>query len=283
MHRGWLCSLTMFIASLLITLVASQAPVCNLVSTRKNINDLNDKEFKKYINAINKLRKGVRYGESKITWAQLAQGYTNAKDWRVEDFVEFNRMHLATVENALQKVNQRVTIPFWVPSKNDDPVFSNKRLGTMWKGEKCISGPLRKMTFKPKGSASQCLVRYDGGINLTGNIFAQQVENIDHDFVVFAGKLYQEFDRVSQKLGGTYELPLAAYDPLFLSHMAYLDANWAIWQNQSHARKGGELTYELGGTNPKLLKDKRTNKAYTEMLRSRRCITYRSNDGFGDE
>ncbi|XP_030222227.1 uncharacterized protein LOC115550957 [Gadus morhua] len=85
---------------------------------------------------------------------------------------------------------------------------------------------------------SPCLRRrFNTSVWLPDAVDFQMALNLD-DFKLFSGTLQTFSGLFRLWVGGHMGSPLAAYDPLYLSHMAFIDKIWAQWQER-HQRLHG--------------------------------------------
>ncbi|KAJ9081259.1 hypothetical protein DSO57_1016643 [Entomophthora muscae] len=189
-------------------------------------------------------------------------------------------MYLATEEDALQRAGYHATIPVWIPDVNDNRVFSSERFGSMYEPRKGLTGSLSKMTFQVnRTSKSQCITRYDQGNDLSSKRL--RFDAIEDNFFKVADMLHGQFKEISVSFQGTYTFSSAAYDPFFLSHIAYLDAYWARWQSLPNSKKTRgvvkDIRYVLKDASFKF-KSTLFTQQYSKII-NKKCIRYKSQEG----
>ncbi|KAJ9058163.1 hypothetical protein DSO57_1015199 [Entomophthora muscae] len=243
---------------------------CRAHFTRINILSLTNDRFQVYIDAIKRLSKPKK---NKVYWAELAREYRNSSRWRLEEFIEFNRMYLATVEEALQKYSPSLSIPYWTPRENDTKVFSKARFGTMEKNTYSVNGQLEEMEFLPTPKREPLTIkRKNDNIKQVGKLVIQKQFSKKRVMLM----LYWHFMDISHVMGGTYQFATAAFDPFFLSHIAYLDARYESWKhmNNKPASKKGPLGYFIKETPDRQFHSSVLRKAYSDLLKKDKCVQY---------
>ena len=171
-----------------------------------------------------------------------------------DHFLPWHRYYLLEIENILQQVNCRVTLPYWAWCLNANNPWGARLWGSAshWFGGngvgsgRCVrSGPFRQGLWTLTGGG--CLQRQFGN----GLPTCIDVENVlCHEagaFDTFEFQLRQWMhDTVHCEIGGTMCSGWAAEAPEFFLHHGYIDKIWNDWQEKSPAHRNVYFSTQNG-------------------------------------
>ncbi|KAK9722824.1 hypothetical protein K7432_002363 [Basidiobolus ranarum] len=220
---------------------------CSTTIVRKEIRQITNSERTAFINAVNAIKKSGRYDE-------LVSIHLNYVPYAhsTPAFFPWHRNFIKTFELALQKVNPKVTLPYWdwtldsqAPEKS--PIWTWFG-GNGRKKDGClITGPFANWkTSKPD---SHCLQRvWDSGNKISAFYSPESINYYVSTSSGF-GALRNNIElgphaTVHNSIGGDFQYMTSANDPIFFLHHAYIDKIWADWQ-KSHPQKSNDYS----GTN----------------------------------
>ncbi|XP_078024429.1 uncharacterized protein LOC117262125 [Epinephelus lanceolatus] len=201
---------------------------------RKEIRDLTQRERKLYQRAIRKVyaKPAVWKGFAllRAEFSPLASDHTF--------FLPWHRYFLQLVERELQSVSScRLALPYFEWTVDSGSMKSSAAWqaglfgGDGEPGSNCVlHHPFRGLTSRFHWSP--CLRRsFNSSVWLPDAVTLQRTVN-QADFQVFSQSLQTFSGHFRLWVGGHMASPLAAYDPLYLSHMAFMDKLWAQWQDK---------------------------------------------------
>lgn len=201
---------------------------------RRNILDMPAGEQQRYYRALLRLNRAAS-SPLETEWMGFATNYANSEGWGDGSFLRMNRIYLAAVESALAKSAPGTTIPYWVPGTNDTYIFSEGMFGSipaLPHGYSLNRGCTMdhdavSLFYQDQVHVPECMRPFPASLDTSGGRVAAH----DLDFYALAefhALLRSKFVAVAEAIGSQYRLPRAAYGPLFLSHIAYIDAIWTL-------------------------------------------------------
>ena len=217
--------------------------VCQRTYRRKEIRELTNVELQRF--QYNVRRLAMETG-CPSRWFDIAKMYADHKPQAVGNnaFLPWHRYFLRYVERELQKFDCDLTIPYYdwtidagLPEKSI--IWSNKYFGGNGEG---VTGCVLSHPFKGHDPSHwlPCLRRqFNKDINLPDAVNLQLALN-DPSYKNFrlqmeiASQLFQSW------VGGHMSSDLSPFDPVFLSHIAFIDKIWDTWQKK---HKNGLLLY----------------------------------------
>ncbi|XP_067675152.1 uncharacterized protein [Haliotis asinina] len=247
--------------------------VCDTPVRRKEVRELTREERERYQLAIRKLM--VQTGRPS-KWLRLAQMYASHLPQAVgnDAFLPWHRYYLWHVEQSLQDIDCRIAIPYydWTidAGKPERSLIwgANMFGGNGMNVSDCVTYHPFKNYFPPYWSP--CLRRrFDTSINLP-DLVNVQLALREPSFQKFRlrmevyTKLFQTF------VGGHMSTSMSAYDPVFLSLIAFIDSLWDTWQ-QTHS--DGLLRYPQGRRYLPMIPFKVTPDNVMD-LRIQMCVEY---------
>lgn len=216
---------------------------CQTLSKRKEIRELSDFDLRKYQNNIRRL--AMETG-CPSRWFNIARMYADHKPQAVgsDAFLPWHRYFLRYVEREIQRYDCDITIPYYdwtidAGSPDKSIVWSNKYFGG--NGDD-TTGCIPSHPFKGHNSAYwiPCLRRqFSKNINLPDAVNLQLALN-DPSYTNFRLHMEVASQLFHSWVGGHMGSDLAPFDPVFLSHIAFIDKIWDSWQKK-HA--DGYLSY----------------------------------------
>ncbi|XP_029992031.1 uncharacterized protein LOC115420710 [Sphaeramia orbicularis] len=208
--------------------------VCPHLTQRKEIRDLTLRERSLYQRAIRKLY------SSPAVWkvfALLRAEYSPQAGDPVF-FLPWHRYFLQLVEQNLQSVSScKVSLPYFEWTVDTGSMLSSAawQAGMFGGDGDPGSGCILHHPFQDWASRihwSPCLRRgFNSSVWLPDAVTMQQTIN-QADFQLFSQSLQTFSGLFRLWVGGHMASPLAAYDPLYLSHMAFMDKLWMQWQEK---------------------------------------------------
>jgi hypothetical protein len=169
-------------------------------------------------------------------------------------FLPWHRAYIRTFEQALQTIDPNVTLPFWDWTSSKSiaegmaPAHSDKTFNDGGdKPNPLASGPIEdssRQTRRVQPHNPEQLRSFASSVSM-----AMERDN----YVDFNEWLEGPHGSVHVWTGGwngdMSSVPRAAYDPIFWSHHATVDRQWAIWQKCNPVRKPPDhlLTQTLPG------------------------------------
>ncbi|GCC21704.1 hypothetical protein chiPu_0020179 [Chiloscyllium punctatum] len=204
---------------------------CRHVSQRKEIRDMMAGEMKAYQAAIRDLysKQGTweEFARLRAEYARQANGPST--------FLPWHRYFLRMVERELQKVSCDISIPYFEWTIDVGSMESS----TAWQAN--FFGPngdsktecVLQHPFQQDSKWEPCLRRqFNSSITLPDAINIQ---------LILAEEDYDQFSIQMEAISGLFHLwvgghmasPFSPYDPIFLSHYAFVDKLWTHWQDRS--------------------------------------------------
>ncbi|XP_076589789.1 uncharacterized protein LOC143322463 [Chaetodon auriga] len=214
--------------------------VCSHLTQRKEIRDLTLRERRLYQRAVRKLytRPAVWKGFALLR----AEFSPLASDHAL--FLPWHRYFLRLVERELQSTSScKLALPYfeWTVDSGSMKFSAAWQTGLFGGDGEADSGCVSHHPFQGLTSRfhwSPCLRRnFNSSVWLPDAVTMQKTIN-QADFKVFSQSLQTFSGLFRLWIGGHMASPLASYDPLYLSHMAFMDKLWAQWQEKhQHASK----------------------------------------------
>ncbi|XP_056242607.1 uncharacterized protein LOC130175927 [Seriola aureovittata] len=214
--------------------------VCRHLTQRKEIRDLTLRERRLYQRAIRKL-----YTRSDA-WKGFAllRAEFSPQAGNQAFFLPWHRYFLRLVEHELQSMSScKLAIPYfeWTVDSGSMKSSAAWQAGFFGGDGEPGSGCVPHHPFQGVTSHfhwSPCLRRrFNSSVLLPNAVNLQKTVN-QGDFQLFSQSLQTFSGLFRLWVGGDMASPLAAYDPLYLSHMAFMDKLWAQWQEKhQHASK----------------------------------------------
>ncbi|KAM3870495.1 uncharacterized protein ACN63O_005610 [Diretmus argenteus] len=191
--------------------------MCTNLTQRKEIRDLTQRERKMYQRAIRKL---------------------HAKPGGHDFFLPWHRYFLRLVERELQLSSScQLAVPYFEWTVDSGSMQSSAAWqagvfgGDGEPGSSCVPRhPFQGWTSRSHWSP--CLRRsFNSSMWLPDAVTLQRIVN-QGDFQVLSQSLQAFSGLFRLWVGGHMASPLAAYDPLYFSHMAFMDKLWTQWQEK---------------------------------------------------
>ena len=198
---------------------------------------------------------------------------------RKAHFLPWHRYYLLEIENILQQIDCRVTLPYWAWCMNAENPWEADLWGSAphWLGgngqgfERCVqTGPFRRGHWTPVGGG--CLMREFRDTLPTcidiNNLLSFEAD----DFHAFELGLREFHNIVHCEIRGTMCSSRAAEAPEFFLHHGYIDKIWNDWQKRSLAHRNAYFSTQIGnmpagGGNSKMYLD-------SSRLPGNVCIEY---------
>ncbi|XP_060698750.1 kielin/chordin-like protein isoform X3 [Hemiscyllium ocellatum] len=204
---------------------------CRHVSQRKEIRDMMAGEMKAYQAAIRDLysKQGTweEFARLRAEYARQANGPFT--------FLPWHRYFLRMVERELQKVSCDISIPYFEWTIDVGSMESS----TAWQAN--FFGPngdsktecVLQHPFQQDSKWEPCLRRqFNSSITLPDAINIQLIL-AEEDFDQFSIQMEAISGLFHLWVGGHMASPFSPYDPIFLSHYAFVDKLWTHWQDRS--------------------------------------------------
>uniref|UniRef100_UPI00358E89B8 uncharacterized protein isoform X2 n=1 Tax=Myxine glutinosa TaxID=7769 RepID=UPI00358E89B8 len=206
---------------------------CHHMVRRKEIRDLTKAETLLYQHAIQVLHnQGV--------WTALAQRLAELEP-QASDVISFlprNRAFLQHAERELRSISCNIAVPYFewtidAGSVQTSSVWQDDIFGGDGEQEPtaCVGGTFFEV---PGATWSPCLRRrFNTSVSLPDAAHLG-LALTEQSFESFSSRLALASLLFRFWVGGHMATPLAAYDPIFLSHIAFLDRLWTLWQKGNH-------------------------------------------------
>eukprot|EP00062_Callorhinchus_milii_P024160 gi/632983773/ref/XP_007908814.1/ PREDICTED: kielin/chordin-like protein [Callorhinchus milii] len=203
---------------------------CRHINQRKEIRDLSPEEASLYQHAIRTLY--LQHGMWE-DFARLRAEYLPQACGR-STFLPWHRAFLRAVELELQKVSCDISIPYleW-PLEAGALHSASAWQGSMFGGDgepgtDCVT----YHPFRDANPWQPCLRRrFNTSISLPDAVTLQLLL-AEEDFSRFSLQLEMVSGLFHLWVGGHMATPFSPYDPLFLSHYAFVDKLWSVWQER---------------------------------------------------
>ncbi|XP_072922836.1 kielin/chordin-like protein [Hemitrygon akajei] len=204
---------------------------CRHVSQRKEIRDMTAEEMMAYQAAIRDIyyKQGIweEFAKIRAQYSPQANGQFT--------FLPWHRYFLRMVERELQKVSCDISIPYFEWTIDAGSMESS----TAWQGNffgangnsetDCVS----YHPFQQDTEWVPCLRRhFNLSITLPDAINIQLIL-AEQDFAQFSIQMEAISGLFHLWVGGHMASPFSPYDPIFLSHYAFIDKLWSHWQDRS--------------------------------------------------
>ncbi|KAL6478835.1 hypothetical protein MHYP_G00122680 [Metynnis hypsauchen] len=205
---------------------------CQQLTQRKEVRDMSQSEREEYHKAIQKIYHKSDMWEGFVR--QQAEFLPQANDNVY--FLPWHRYFLWMVERELQTVSScSISIPYleWTVDAGAQDTSSawqaNMFGGDGEPGSECVKLHPFQQAEKPW---VPCLRRhFNASISLPDAV-TLQILLAEPDFLSFSQQLQVAGALFQRWVGGHMASPLCIYDPVFLSHSAFLDHLWAEWQER---------------------------------------------------
>nr|XP_046250758.1 uncharacterized protein LOC124062199 [Scatophagus argus] len=208
--------------------------VCRHLTQRKEIRDLTLRERRLYQRAIRKLytRQAMWKGFAllRAEFSPLAGDHAF--------FLPWHRYFLRLVERELQSMSScKLALPYFEWTVDSGTMKSSAAWqaglfgGDGEPGTGCVPHhPFQGLTSRLHWTP--CLRRsFNSSVWLPDAVTLQRTLN-QADFQMFSQSLQMFSGLFRLWVGGHMASPLASYDPLYLSHMAFMDKLWVQWQEK---------------------------------------------------
>ncbi|CAI9718898.1 chordin isoform X2 [Octopus vulgaris] len=217
----------------------SEMNSCQKHLQRKEIRDMSFDEIKRYQLVIQNLQHEKRNGKS--VWFEFAEMYSEYIPQASGNplFLPWHRYFLFMVEKLMQDVECGVVIPYYdwtldIGVLNKSVIWSSKFFGGNGEnGTDCVRYHPFKSYHPPYWTP--CLRRhFNSSVHLPDaiHVYLALQESTFSDFSAYMESMLHLFQ---MWVGGHMDSPLSAYDPLFYSHVAFIDKLWDDWQ-RSHKK-----------------------------------------------
>ncbi|XP_078275752.1 kielin/chordin-like protein isoform X1 [Rhinoraja longicauda] len=204
---------------------------CRHVSQRKEIRDVMAEEMMVYQAAIRDLyfKRGFweKFAKLKAEYSPQANG--------VSTFLPWHRYFLRMMERELQKISCDISIPYFEWTIDAGLMESS----TAWQGNffgangesetDCVS----HHPFQQDSEWVPCLRRHFNPSIILPDAINIQLILAEQDFTQFSIQMEAISALFHLWVGGHMASPFSAYDPIFLSHYAFIDKLWSHWQDRS--------------------------------------------------
>ena len=206
---------------------------------RKEIRELTSEEWDRFAGAVNEFRLSG-------TWEKIANLHTDPKVWQVAHsdesglqaaFLPWHRVFLRRMEGELQRIDPKVTMPYWNWALDSEdpagsPVLSPDFFGGS--GDPETSFCVTEGSFSDLSNETcvkRLIPRDSGGFLTLSNLKEVLVENPDYGrFVNTMENGLGLHGHLHMFLGGDMARMNSPKDPLFYAHHAFIDKLWWEWQ-----------------------------------------------------
>ncbi|WZN61095.1 tyrosinase [Chloropicon roscoffensis] len=206
---------------------------------RKEIRELTSEEWDRFAGAVNEFRLSGR-------WEKIANLHTDPKVWQVAHsdesglqaaFLPWHRVFLRRMEGELQRIDPKVTMPYWNWALDSEdpagsPVLSPDYFGGS--GDPETSFCVTEGSFSDLSNETcvkRLIPRDSGGFLTLSNLKEVLVENPDYGrFVNTMENGLGLHGHLHMFLGGDMARVNSPKDPLFYAHHAFIDKLWWEWQ-----------------------------------------------------
>ena len=206
---------------------------------RKEVRELTSEEWDRFAGAVNEFRLSGR-------WEEIANLHTDPKVWQVAHsdesglqaaFLPWHRVFLRRMEGELQRIDPKVTMPYWNWALDSEdpagsPVLSPDFFGGS--GDPETSFCVTEGSFSDLSNETcvkRLIPRDSGGFLTLSNLKEVLVENPDYGrFVNTMENGLGLHGHLHMFLGGDMARVNSPKDPLFYAHHAFIDKLWWEWQ-----------------------------------------------------
>ena len=206
---------------------------------RKEVRELTSEEWDRFAGAVNEFRLSGR-------WEKIANLHTDPKVWQVAHsdesglqaaFLPWHRVFLRRMEGELQRIDPKVTMPYWNWALDSEdpagsPVLSPDFFGGS--GDPETSFCVTEGSFSDLSNETcvkRLIPRDSGGFLTLSNLKEVLVENPDYGrFVNTMENGLGLHGHLHMFLGGDMARVNSPKDPLFYAHHAFIDKLWWEWQ-----------------------------------------------------
>jgi hypothetical protein len=213
---------------------------------------MSDAEKKRFTDAVYKASTTQPYKDEYNALITLHETFFKQGIHMNEVFFPWHRLYILKFENLLQKVDCRVTVPYWQWSLEAANPFASTIFQFMGGDGDANDGCVKTGPFASPGwttTKGQCLKR----AFKTGATFATEADiegyistNTAADYNTFRADIEGApgmHNGVHCAIGGTMCGLDASNDPLFFLHHAYIDYLWGRWQD-----KGSDYVFAYSDT-----------------------------------
>ena len=184
------------------------------------------------------------YDQLIVTYEQLFFSGSGIHNGPSTDFLPWHRWYILAYENILQKIDCRVTVPYWDWSLNSDSPFTSD----MWNTDLCKYTGLGG-NGSPSGSCvntgafaspgwtltpsaqNGCLRRRHNGAVPCCTAIQDVLDTTPAQFSYF------HINTVHISIGGTMSTRESPNAPEFFFHHGFIDKIWGDWQEKGHSHK----------------------------------------------
>ena len=225
---------------------------------RKEIHSMTQSERRRFIETF---KKASQRSDFKALIQEHEQWFRTTIHVKAH-FLPWHRYYLLEIENILQQIDCRVTLPYWAWCLNAENPWDADLWGSAphWFGgngrgsDQCVwNGPFRRGHWTPVGGG--CLRRQFSG-TLPTCIDINKLLEIDN-FDEFELGLRGFHNNFHCNIGGTMCSIQSAEAPEFILNHGFIDKIWNDWQERSLAHRNAYFSTQIGrmpagGGNPKL-------------------------------
>ncbi|KAK9681150.1 hypothetical protein K7432_015733 [Basidiobolus ranarum] len=210
------------------------ASQCSKIHTRKEIRELSTASRFRFIRAINQLKRNGEYD-------RITRSHNEEYPYfhRTALFFPWHRLYIRRFEQALQRINSDIALPYWDWTKDadspaDSPVFTWFGGDGRWKDGCVTSGPFAGWVVSTPNR--HCLKRTFNWEDSKDLYSTPEDINEINDSARSYHELRSLFEGqphggIHHFIGGDMDETWSSNDPLFWIHHAYVDKVWWDWQN----------------------------------------------------
>jgi len=156
-----------------------------------------------------------------------------------QNFLPWHRWFAMELENLLQNVNCKVTLPWWDTAKNAGAPWGVSPWGApadlMGTSGACINNGGFASPGWPNG-AHGCISRTNSGTLPTAVVEAGVLAMVPGNYGAFSDALENQIHNlVHVRVAGTMVTGWSPEDPIFFLHHGHIDYLWDLWQRKSAA------------------------------------------------